>query len=157
MVGKYHVCFTRKLKEKGTFIKHALVPSNNLLASYTLMNRVMKCKKPHHRRRTDSTGCNRYGKTLWLVNLWKKCIQKCLYPDSNYQSQNLAHGQRPQWSIRIWVAAGWSHDSNKDTHLICYILFIDGKLWETFSFVKVLLQMQRLKTCSRSLTLYEWK
>jgi hypothetical protein len=51
VVSKSRDYFTRKLKElnqqKGSFYKQASIPSNALLASYKVVHRIAKCKKPH--------------------------------------------------------------------------------------------------------------
>jgi hypothetical protein len=61
--------FSRKLKElnqqKGSFYKHASVPSNALLASYKVAHRIAKCKKPHA---VASLGTFRISPD-WVLNL----------------------------------------------------------------------------------------
>jgi hypothetical protein len=51
VVSKSHDYFSRKQKElnqqKGRICKQASVPSNVLLASYKVVHRIAKCKKPH--------------------------------------------------------------------------------------------------------------
>jgi hypothetical protein len=51
VVNKSCDYFSRKLKElyqqNGSFYKQASIPSNAVIASYKVANRIAKCKKPH--------------------------------------------------------------------------------------------------------------
>jgi len=137
MVGKPRDFFSRKSKElkqeRSTFFMNASIPKNALIASYKVVYRIVKCKKPHTIAEElilpaaidmvnimvgEST-----GKLLSNVSLSNNTVRhKINHIAEDLNDQLIEKIKEKVFGLQLNEAT----DTNKDAHLICYVRFIDG-------------------------------
>jgi hypothetical protein len=161
LVSKPHEYLSRKLRElneqTATFSKRASIPATALLASNKVAYRVAKCKKTHTIAEklilpsavdmvTIMVG-DSAAKQLLNVPLSNNTITHRIYVSEDINDQLIEKLKYKHFGIQLDKET----DNNNDSHLICYVRFIDGE----DNIVEDLLFCKSITAGSKAVDLFE--